>query len=61
MELLGYEKDEIIDALTIIHEICIANICDECPFDKYGDCMVTHSPPEDWHIHSNLSQWRAFD
>ena len=60
MELLGYEKEEIIDALTIIHEICCANICDECPFDKHGECNIRNAP-EDWHIHSNLSQWRAFD
>ena len=61
MDLLGYSKAEVIDALQTIHEICCNNMCSECPFNKRDECMVIHTTPEDWSIRSNLEEWKAFD
>ena len=61
MQVLDYDKTKIIEALTVIHNVCRANACSDCPFVKNEDCMIAYGTPDDWNIHSNEAQWRALN
>ena len=51
---------KIIEALTIIQDICVDNICTTCPFMiNNNECGINSSEPDEWNINS-FNNWRAF-
>lgn len=58
---MGYEKiEKIINALTIIQDICKTRPCDMCPFKTSdGECGISNKNPVWWDINS-FDDWRAF-
>lgn len=54
-------NEELINALTIIHNECDANLrCQNCPFgDKNGVCKITDSAPSNWLVNKDEDIWRA--
>lgn len=46
-----YTIDEMINAVTIVKEVCREQVCcDACPFCTDGDCVINEETPEDWEI-----------
>lgn len=59
----GYEREEILNTLKLIREVCSNSTCDICPFrvpDTVDKCMFCHTQPDDWSIVSEESNWCAF-
>lgn len=57
-----YTKEEIINAVTVIKEICANQICQDCPFFRKGDntCIVKNEVPSGWKINEDKPvTWRA--
>lgn len=56
-----YSHKEILEALNIIHEICLNTSCSKCPFTRDGECEITLNAPDDWDIKDeDETIWRAF-
>lgn len=62
---MNYSQKEIIDALTLIKDICCkSTTCSNCPFR--GDnppkkvCMIVDTDPDEWRI-AAYKNWRAFE
>lgn len=46
-----YTTDEMINAVTVIKEVCEQHDCPDCPFHKYDDdCVIQGILPTDWEI-----------
>ena len=57
--MMSYTHEEIINALTVIKEVCkeYSLDCDRCPF-FVGCCRTVGLQPNKWMI--NEEPWRAF-
>lgn len=46
-----YTVDEIINAVTVVKEVCsVQSCCCTCPFCKGGICIINEESPEEWEI-----------
>lgn len=64
-EYKSYSKEDIINALSLIKNICKSNtLCDACPFSRNvtKKCVVTGDSPMNWDIKEIGEEeiWRAF-
>ena len=57
---MNYTHEEVLKALTLIHEICDDTVCDDCPFSTQGDCVIQDTSPNEWKVANNDGRWRAF-
>lgn len=55
----NYTHEEILNALTVIKEICTNHSCDDCPFDVGGRCRIREVNPCDWILNLPDSPWKA--
>ena len=60
-----FTKEDILEALHIIQDVCEMNHCnDKCPFsDRYGQCLINHCDPSGWYITNpdRPQKWCAFE
>lgn len=59
----GYEREEILNALKLIREVCSNSTCDICPFripETVDGCMINHCEPDRWQIVNEEPNWCAF-
>lgn len=56
------EKQKILDALTLIKDICDKNNdCEDCPFCCANCCILREDiAPQDWKLNNADEKWRAF-
>lgn len=57
-------RDEILDALHTLKEVCTAQgddecCCHRCPLSDGTDCMV-EGAPQCWELNEPEKDWRAF-
>ncbi|UBK83463.1 hypothetical protein KLF50_14955 (plasmid) [Clostridium perfringens] len=46
-----YTIDEMINAVTVIKEVCDQHDCWDCPFKRGSStCVINKEVPEDWEI-----------
>lgn len=59
------EKNRIINALELIQSVCKEQEdCSTCPFrdsDTMPACQIQGTPPAEWKIKGQETNWRAFD
>lgn len=63
----GYDDMEIDDldimlALHTIKQVCVRNVCTECPFSNNSGsicCIIQNGYPDKWEIKEH-EIWRAF-
>lgn len=61
--IFGYEREEILNALKLIREVCSNSTCDICPFripETVDGCMINHCQPDGWQIVNEEPNWCAF-
>lgn len=61
-ERAGYTREEIIQALTVIIDVCEENsdLCYTCPLaDLDGECKIKAAFPTEWEIGEAEDVWRA--
>lgn len=55
------EREEIINALEVIKNVCEENKCREsCPFNRGTVCKIQDSCPANWEIVEKFF-WKALD
>lgn len=57
-----YTNDEIINALTVIRNICKeTENCFGCPFydEGHDNCVIQNKNPVDWLFADEYNVWRA--
>lgn len=55
------EKEEILDALETIKNVCVSRQnCEGCPLGDDDRCALMANPPCDWTIR-NQNEWKALE
>ena len=58
---MTYTHEEILNALTLIQNICNTTLCSQCPFNnEFGECAITQFAPADWELNEPNPIWKAF-
>ena len=64
MDNIKYSHDEIIEALTVIRDICEVSDCPTCPFRAFAgeECTFSRNDicPSDWTLNIPSEEWKAF-
>lgn len=58
-------RDEILDALRTLKEVCTAQgtdetCCHHCPLSDGSSCMI-EGAPECWELNDPEKDWKAFE
>ena len=56
----NYTHEEILNALTVIKEVCAYHNCNVCPFNGDNECNIGASNPCDWTLNLSNTLWKAF-
>ena len=57
---MEHSKDEILQALKVIQDVCYIHNCKDCPFaDGAEVCLITDNNPSGWEIDQSDPVWRA--
>lgn len=57
---MDHSKDEILQALKVIKDVCATHHCQDCPFaDDEAVCVINGTNPNDWVIAAPDPVWRA--
>lgn len=57
-----YNRENLIEALTVIKEVCEKfEACRCCPMysDDYKACLMEKEGPDEWEIITDTPPWRA--
>lgn len=56
----NYTHEEILNALTVIKEVCKNHGCSTCPFQRGSRCGIELSEPSGWYLNFPDTPWKAF-